>query len=285
MLQREGLPVRRRHATRSVDMPGGPKLVHLTFKMDEGPKVKIRNDRLHRQQGDQRRHAEAADEGTTKRRRSGCVHLPTGSSLIGDHGTYQEPKFDEDAEKIVDYYRDHGYITRERRRARAQGHRRFGRQEDAVDRAADSGHRGPRYKVGSFDVAGNTVVKTDYLKPLFKTEAGRVLRREEDPQGPREGARGLRRRRLLRVHRLSRTTSSATTRNPSRARGARRRSTAPKRRGSRPAADRRRDDADAGRASSSSSTASPSPATRRRATTSSGARCGWSRTASSTPRR
>ena len=23
-------------------MPGGPKLVHLTFKMDEGPKVKIR---------------------------------------------------------------------------------------------------------------------------------------------------------------------------------------------------------------------------------------------------
>ena len=24
------------------EVPGGPKLVHLTFKMDEGPKVKIR---------------------------------------------------------------------------------------------------------------------------------------------------------------------------------------------------------------------------------------------------
>ena len=28
--------------TRSRRLPGGPKLVHLTFNMDEGPKVKIR---------------------------------------------------------------------------------------------------------------------------------------------------------------------------------------------------------------------------------------------------
>jgi outer membrane protein insertion porin family len=32
--------------------------------------------------------------------------------------------------------------------------------------------RGPRYKVGSFDVAGNTVVKSEFLKPLFKLKAG-----------------------------------------------------------------------------------------------------------------
>ena len=31
---------------------------------------------------------------------------------------------------------------------------------------------GERYKVGNFDVAGNTVVKTEFLKPLFKTNAG-----------------------------------------------------------------------------------------------------------------
>src|SRR5439155_1475675 len=31
---------------------------------------------------------------------------------------------------------------------------------------------GPRYKVGTFDVAGNTVIKSDYLKPLFKMAPG-----------------------------------------------------------------------------------------------------------------
>ncbi len=31
---------------------------------------------------------------------------------------------------------------------------------------------GPRYKVGAFDVAGNTVVKTEFLKPLFKLNPG-----------------------------------------------------------------------------------------------------------------
>jgi len=41
-----------------------------------------------------------------------------------------------------------------------------------VDRAAHSDHRGNRYKVGSFDVAGNTVVKTEFLKPLFKMVPG-----------------------------------------------------------------------------------------------------------------
>ena len=56
----EGLPGRRGHARDQAESPGGPKLVHLTFNMDEGPKVKIRRDRLRRQQGDQRRHAASA---------------------------------------------------------------------------------------------------------------------------------------------------------------------------------------------------------------------------------
>ncbi len=56
---------RRATSTREVtheikEMPGGPKLVHLTFHIDEGPKVKIQHDRVHRQPGDQRPGAEAA---------------------------------------------------------------------------------------------------------------------------------------------------------------------------------------------------------------------------------
>ena len=79
----------------------------------------------------------------------------------------------------------------------------------------------------------------------LQDEAGRVLQREADPQGAREGAGGLRRRRLLRVHGLSRTTSSTTTptRTVPEAPEALKAPDAP---GDQRRADRRRDDADAG---------------------------------------
>ena len=32
-------------------------------------------------------------------------------SFITGRGTYQEPKFEEDAERIQEYYREQGYIT------------------------------------------------------------------------------------------------------------------------------------------------------------------------------
>ena len=39
---------------------GGPKLVHLTFNINEGPKVKIRKIDFVGNTGDQRRHARRA---------------------------------------------------------------------------------------------------------------------------------------------------------------------------------------------------------------------------------
>src|SRR6185295_1520504 len=86
---------------------GGPKLVHITFKMDEGPKVKIRKIDLVGNKaisdGQIKRQLKATKE------RAGFQdfdHFPTWFlTLIGDHGTYQETKFDEDAEKVVAYYR------------------------------------------------------------------------------------------------------------------------------------------------------------------------------------
>src|SRR5438094_1927308 len=95
-----------------AEMPGGPKLVHLTFHLDEGPKVKIRridfvgnkafsDGKLKKQMKENRERPEMQD----------AFHLPMWfMSILGDKGTYQEPKFDDDAEKIVEFYRDHGYI-------------------------------------------------------------------------------------------------------------------------------------------------------------------------------
>ncbi len=156
------------------EIQGGPKLVHITFKMDEGPKVKIRKidivgnkaigeGKLKRQLKDNKERGQFQD----------FVHFPTWFlTLIGDHGTYQETKFDDDAEKMVAYYRDKGYL-----RANV-GVPELKVIEDSTDQKTRWVElkipvtEGPRYKVGSFTVAGNTVVKSEFLAPLFKMAPG-----------------------------------------------------------------------------------------------------------------
>jgi len=156
------------------EIQGGPKLVHITFNMDEGPKVKIRRIDLigNKAIGDgaiKRQLKENKERGPFQ----DFIHFPTWFlSLIGEKGTYQETKFDEDAEKVVAYYRDNGYL-----RANV-GVPELKVLEDSADKKTRWIElkipitEGKRYKVGAFDVAGNTVVKTDYLKPLFKMEPG-----------------------------------------------------------------------------------------------------------------
>ena len=48
---------------------------------------------------------------------------------------------------------------------------------------------GPRYSVGTFDLSGNTVVKTEQLKPLFGSKEGDFYSLDNVRKGPREGAR------------------------------------------------------------------------------------------------
>src|SRR5438876_2196280 len=82
-----------------VEVPGGPKLVHLTFHMDEGPKVRIRKVEFIGNKA----MSDATLKGKMKdnRERPGlqdAFHLPGWfMSVIGDRGTYQEPKFEDDA--------------------------------------------------------------------------------------------------------------------------------------------------------------------------------------------
>jgi outer membrane protein insertion porin family len=143
--------------------PGGPKLVHLTFHMDEGPKVRIRNIQF---------IGNKAISSSTLKRKMKDNKEAWFLSFISGRGTYQEAKFDDDAEKIAAFYRDRGYIKAN-----------VGVPElKVLSDSSDKKTRwvslrvpiteGQRYKVGTFDVAGNTVVKTDYLKPLFKTSVG-----------------------------------------------------------------------------------------------------------------
>jgi outer membrane protein insertion porin family len=152
---------------------GGPKLVHLTFHMDEGPRVEIRSIDF----VGNKAFGDATLKGQLKDTKENggfqdFAHLWNWiSSAMGDR-TYKETKFDEDAEKLVSFYRENGYIKAN-----------VGVPELTVLSDSDDQKtrfielkipvtEGERYKVGTFEVAGNTVVKTDYLKPLFKTQPG-----------------------------------------------------------------------------------------------------------------
>ena len=146
------------------EMPGGPKLVHLTFKVDEGPKIKIRNINFV--------GAKAISQGKLRKQMKENKQRIIWARMFAGRATYQEGKYDDDAEKVVEYYRDRGYITV-----------RVGQPElKVVNDSSDKKTRlvdldipvteGNRYKVGDFNFDGNTVVKSDLLRPLFKVAAG-----------------------------------------------------------------------------------------------------------------
>ena len=124
-------------------------------------------------------------------------------SFILGNGTYKADKFEEDADKVVAYYRDRGYIEA-----------RVGQPElKILEDSKDSKTRlvelripvteGQRYRIGKIEFEGNKIVNSEALRPLFKIAGGRSLQREDDPQGIRESEGSVRQRRLHGVHRIS----------------------------------------------------------------------------------
>lgn len=144
-------------------LPTGPKLVKVVFDVQEGPKVKIRTINFNG-------NTEVSDRTLGKQMKSTKAH--NWLSWIGGKGTYQASKFEEDAEKIIEYYRNRGYIT-----ARV-GTPEIKTIEDSEDKSTRwvelsvPVDEGPRYKVGQFTFDGNKIVKTEFLQPLFKLKVG-----------------------------------------------------------------------------------------------------------------
>ncbi len=146
-----------------TDATGGPKLVNVRFNMSEGPKVKIKSV-------DFVGNKDFSDSTLRRKLKENRAHW--WLSWITGRGTFQETKFEEDAEKVMEFYRDRGYI-------RAQI------AEPQITTLYDSSDKqtrwvelkipiteGNRYKVSSFDVAGNTVVKSEALTPFFNLKLG-----------------------------------------------------------------------------------------------------------------
>ena len=142
---------------------GGPKLVNVTFNVSEGPKIKIRDVEFIGNT--------AKSDGTLQKKMK--ENKPKGLlGFITGGGTYQEAKFEEDADKIVEYYQNEGYVRA-----------RVGQPElKVLENSKDGKERwvqlripvteGSRYRIGEFNIEGNTVVKTESLRPLFEVTPG-----------------------------------------------------------------------------------------------------------------
>jgi outer membrane protein insertion porin family len=144
---------------------GSQKAVALKFKVTEGPKVKIsgvdfvgntmfKDGKLKRQM---------------KNNKGGGFWIFPGS------GVYQEDKFEEDAQNIVNFYRQRGYIQADigqpkvkPTRDSADGKTRYATLEIPVE-------EGRRFRIGEFKFQGNTKVPTTALQPLYKLKTGDIL--------------------------------------------------------------------------------------------------------------
>jgi outer membrane protein insertion porin family len=148
---------------KTTPLQGGSKLVNLTFTIQDGPKVRIGNVEF---VGNK-----AASSGKLgKQMKSNKAEWFL--SFITGRGTYQAAKYEEDADKIIEYYRDRGYID-----ARV-GEPDLKFIEDSKDKKTRYVQlripifEGQRYRVGNFAFDGNKVVKTEALRELFKVKTG-----------------------------------------------------------------------------------------------------------------
>ncbi|MBI3046671.1 MAG: outer membrane protein assembly factor BamA [Acidobacteria bacterium] len=145
---------------------GGPKLVNVTFNIGEGPKLKIRDIEFIG-------NSAKSDRTLVKKMKDNKARsrIPVWG-WFSRGGTYKADKFEMDADLVQAYYRQEGYV-------RAQiGNPEIVTLEDSTDSKTRYIQlripvtEGPRYRVGEFSVDGNTVVKSEALRPLFELQKG-----------------------------------------------------------------------------------------------------------------
>jgi outer membrane protein insertion porin family len=145
------------------EVAGGPKLIHLSFHISQGPKVRIADVDF---MGNQKVSDRALNRKMKENKERGLIGLFTGARA------YKEDKFGEDAEAVIEYYRDKGYITAQ------VGQPELKILEDEPDgttrwvQVRIPVTEGRQYKVGNFDFEGNTIVQDEALRTLFKLKEG-----------------------------------------------------------------------------------------------------------------
>jgi outer membrane protein insertion porin family len=156
------------------EVPGPGKLVHVTFVVAEGPMVAIRDVEFlgNREMSD----AELA-RALKENKAQGLLTIFNGK------GTFKEDKFAEDAQSLIDFYRDRGYIEAQ-----------IGQPVlKVLDDSADGRTRwvqmrvpvteGRRFRVGEVKFEGNTIVNAAALLQLFKLKPGATYSQQSIRKG------------------------------------------------------------------------------------------------------
>ncbi len=152
----------------------GTKTVNLTFTINEGPKYKIRAIDF------------VGNKDVSDRKLRGKMKDTKAMamwSFITQRGTYKEDKYAEDAEKVVGYYRDNGYL---RVRVDNPEVRTILDTKDGKTRFVELRipvTEGPRYKVGEVKVADNKVVKSEPLVQIFNLKPGKYYSEKRVQKG------------------------------------------------------------------------------------------------------
>ena len=145
------------------ELPGGPKVVQLTFNMSEGPKVHVENIEF---VGN-----EELSDGELKGQMEQIKERWWLSWMTG-RGTYKEALFEEDADRIVAHYLERGYIDA-----------RVGSPEVTYLETTDDGKargmrlripidEGERYRIGEVRYDGNDVLTDFGLDQIFGSLEG-----------------------------------------------------------------------------------------------------------------
>lgn len=159
-------------STDAVD--GSPLLTRVRFVVSAGPRVAIRAVQF---VGNTAFRDDELQRLLTKSRPRGLL------SLMGGGGTYSEDDFAEDAVRIEEFYKDHGYLGV-----------RVGRESLRVlDDSSDGRTRwvqlrvpvteGQRFAVGTVTVEGETVFPEAALASLFRLTPGSTYRQERLRKG------------------------------------------------------------------------------------------------------
>ena len=167
-------PTRAYEIVAGSGVEGGTKLVHVTFHVTEGPKVKIDEIDF---VGNQAISDGKLGRKMKENKQKGFFGFITGG------GTYKEDKFAEDAQLITDFYRDEGYIMAQ------VGQPQMKTLEDSKDgktrwiQLQVPITEGKKYAVGDFKFEGNKVVNSEALRPLFRVETGETYSQKKVKKG------------------------------------------------------------------------------------------------------
>jgi outer membrane protein insertion porin family len=155
-------------------LPAGPKLVHMTFVIDQGPKYKIEDVLF---------EGNVAFSDAELRSQMKENKPRTWYSLFTSGGTYLDAKFADDADAVQLFYMNHGYVRAivglpkiETVKDSKDGKTRFIRLRVPVQ-------EGRRYKVGEIKITDNTYVRTEALRSFFDLKEGDYYSYEKMQKG------------------------------------------------------------------------------------------------------